>query len=230
MAPPAFDDDLGLFQCVEDFAIEQLVTELRVEALAVAVLPRATRHDIGGLGADSGNPFAHRLGHELGTVVGSDVTWDAAQDEQIGERVDHVYGPQLPADADRQALPGELVDDVEHAETPSIVGAVLNEVVGPDMVGMLRPKPDARVLVAPEAPALRLLVRNLEPLAPPDPLNPFEVHHPARPAQHRGDPTIAIAAILGSQCDDVGGQRRFIIQGLRDLALRRSMLAESPAR
>ena len=29
---------------------------------------------------------------------------------------------------------GELVDDAEHAELPPVVGAVLDEVVGPDMV------------------------------------------------------------------------------------------------
>jgi len=35
---------------------------------------------------------------------------------------------------------------------------------------------------------------------------------------------------VGGKRDDVGGQRRFIIRGLRDLALRRSMLAKNPAR
>ena len=146
------------------------------------------------------------------------------------ESVDHVDGLQLPADPDRQAFPGELVDHVEHAEAPSVVGAILDEVVGPDMVGMFRPKPDAGVLVAPEPAALGLLVRNLQPLAPPDPLDPFDVHHPAGSMQHRRDATIAVAAILDGERDDVGGQRRFIIRCRRDLALRGSMLAQNPAR
>lgn len=41
--PPRFDDDLGFLQRVEDFAIEQLVTEFRVEALAVALFPKGCR-------------------------------------------------------------------------------------------------------------------------------------------------------------------------------------------
>ena len=51
VATPALDDDLGLLERVEDFAIEELVAELRVEALDVAVLPRAARGDVGGLRA-----------------------------------------------------------------------------------------------------------------------------------------------------------------------------------
>lgn len=37
---PLFDDDLRLLQTVEDLAIEQLIAELAVEGLAVAVFPR----------------------------------------------------------------------------------------------------------------------------------------------------------------------------------------------
>ena len=63
---------------------------------------------------------------------------NAAQDEEVRQDVDNVRRLQPPVDPDRQALPGELVDDVEHAELPAVVGAVLDEVVGPDMVGALR--------------------------------------------------------------------------------------------
>ena len=228
LAPP-FDDDPGLLQRVENLAVEQLVAKLRVEALAIAVLPRAAGHDVGRSRPDSGNPLTHRPGNELWAVVGTNVAGHAAQDEQVGKRVDHVDGFQLPSDPDRQAFPGELVDDVEHSEAPSVVGAVLNEVVGPDMVGMFRAKPDAGVLVAPEPPALGLLVRNLQPLASPDPLDPLTVYRPAGSMQHRRDAAIAVAAILGGERDDVGGQRRFIIRSCGDLALCGSVLAENKA-
>jgi hypothetical protein len=52
VAPPTFDDDLGFLQCVEDFAVEQLIAKLRVEALAISILPGTARHDVGGLGSD----------------------------------------------------------------------------------------------------------------------------------------------------------------------------------
>ena len=51
VAPPAFDDGPGFLQGVEDFAIEQLIAKLRVEALAISVLPETARHDVGGLGS-----------------------------------------------------------------------------------------------------------------------------------------------------------------------------------
>jgi hypothetical protein len=68
----------------------------------------------------------------------------ATQDEEVRQDVDHVGRLQLPADADREALSGERVDDVEPAELPAVVGAVLDEVVGPDMIALLRAQPNAR--------------------------------------------------------------------------------------
>jgi len=226
---PVFDDDLCLLQAVEDFAIEQFVTELRVEALAIAIFPRTAGHDVGGFGTDRSDPFAERLGNEFRPIVGSNVLGDATQDKQIGQNVDHIRCLQLSADLDGNAFPCELIDHIEHAELPSVVGAILDEVIGPDMVGILRPKPDARTFIQPEPAALGLSVRNFEPLTPPYPFNPFDVHHPARTVQHRRDAAIAIAAILESERDDVGGQCRFVIRCLRDLALRGSMLTKNLA-
>lgn len=38
---PLLDDDCGLLQAVEDFAVEAFVAELAIEGLAVAILPWA---------------------------------------------------------------------------------------------------------------------------------------------------------------------------------------------
>ena len=115
----------------------------------------------------------------------------AAQDKQVRQGVDDVGRVELAIDADRQALPGEL-NDVEHAELPAIVGPTLDEVIGPDMVGVLRSKPDTRSVIQPETSSLRLL------LPSPDALDALGIHCPALGAQHRGDPAIAIAAIPGA--------------------------------
>ena len=48
VTPPAFDCDLGLVERVEDFAIEQLIAQTRIEGLDEAVLPRAARRNVGG--------------------------------------------------------------------------------------------------------------------------------------------------------------------------------------
>ncbi len=98
------------------------------------------------------------------------------------------------------------------------------------MVGIFRPKPDARTVVQPQSAAFRLLVRHFYPLPSPDALDPFDVHDPSSLVQHRRYTTIAIAALLTSECRDVCGQRRFIIRGLGDLALSGTMLTENPAR
>ncbi len=57
MLPPVFDDDLRLLERVEDFSVEQLIAEFRVEALAISVFPRAARHDVGGLGTHRRDPL-----------------------------------------------------------------------------------------------------------------------------------------------------------------------------
>jgi len=106
------------------------------------------------------------------------------------------------------------------------MSALLEEVVGPDVVGTLGPQADAGSVTQPQPGALGLPGRDLQPLASPDPLDPFVVDQPAGLAQQLGDLAIAVAAILPDQLDHVGGQPRFILTAPRDLALRRAMLTE----
>ena len=74
---------------------------------------------------------------------------------------------------------GELVEHVEHPVLASLVGAVLDKVVGPDMIAVLRPQPNARSVGQPEPAALGLLIGNLQPLTLPDTLDPLVVDCPA---------------------------------------------------
>src|SRR3954469_25384854 len=157
VTPPPLDDDLRLAKGVEDLALGKSVPEPGMETMDVTVLPRAARSDIGRLGSDRRDPLLNGLGDELRAVVRADVARHATQDEQVREHVDHVDGLELASDPDGQALVGELVDDVEHAEPPSVVRPVLGEVVGPDVVAMLGPQPDARSVREPEPSAFGLL-------------------------------------------------------------------------
>src|SRR3954471_12581689 len=100
----------------------------------------------------------------------------------------------------------DVVDDVEHADLAPVMGSVLDEVVGPDMIAVLGAKPDAGAIAQPEPAALGLPGRDLQPLASPDALDPLVVDEPTGPAQQLGDLTIAIAAILPGQLDEIGGQ------------------------
>jgi hypothetical protein len=63
---------------------------------------------------------------------------------------------------------------------------------------------------------------DLQPLAPPDPLDPLVVHKPAGIAQQGRN--LAVGKL-----DDVGRQPILVIAALRHLALRRAVLAERRA-
>ena len=69
VTPPGFDHDFGLLQCIEDLAVEQLIAQFAVETFAIAVLPRAARFDVSGLGANGCDPFPKSKSNELRTVV-----------------------------------------------------------------------------------------------------------------------------------------------------------------
>jgi hypothetical protein len=72
-------------------------------------------------------------------------------------------------------------------------------------------------------------VGNLQPLAPPDPLDPLVVDQPAALAQQARDLAIAVAAILTGQFNDIGLKPLLVSAALRDLALGRAMLSEHRA-
>src|SRR6266481_3484043 len=132
--------------------------------------------------------------------------------------VDHVDRLELAGDTDRQAFMGELVEHVEHPILASVMGAVLDEVVGPDMIALLRAQPNARSVGQPEPAALGLLMGKLQPLTLPDTLDPLVVDDPARLAQQRGDLAIAIAAVLPGKLDNIRCETLLIVTTARDLA------------
>jgi len=65
VAPPSLDDDPRLSEAVEDLATEQFVAQLGVEALAVAILPRAARFDERGFRSRCCDPLPDGLGDEV---------------------------------------------------------------------------------------------------------------------------------------------------------------------
>ena len=225
-AAPAFHDDAGLGERVEDLTIEKLVPDAGIEALDVAVLPRAARRDVGCFGTDGGNPVLDGFRNELRAIVGPYVLWHAPKDEEIGQDVDHIRGFELPVEPDRQALQRELVDHVQHAILSAIMGAVLEEVIGPDVIWPFRPKPDAGAIALPDAAALGLPARDLQPFLPPDPLHPLVIDHPARAPQHGGNLPVAQPTMSPGQGHQVVGQALFIVTTPRDLALCRPVLTE----
>ena len=100
------------------------------------------------------------------------------------------------------------------------------------MVRTLRSEPDTGSIIEPEPAFLRLLVRNFEPFAPPDPFHPLVIDMPARVVEQSRDHAISVAPVLAGQRDDVLGQAVFIPAPLWNLALSGAVLfqcAASPA-
>jgi len=103
---------------------------------------------------------------------------------------------------------------------------MLDEVVGPHVIAMLRPQADTRPIRQPQTAALGLPLGDLQPLTSPNTLDPFVVDQPARGPQQGCDFAVAVAAILPGKLDDVGRQPLLVVAALRRLALCRAVLAE----
>jgi hypothetical protein len=72
MFSPAFDNDLGLTQRIEDFAVQQLIAHPPVKAFAISVFPGRSRLDVGCLGSNCCDPVSDSLSDELWAVTPSE--------------------------------------------------------------------------------------------------------------------------------------------------------------
>jgi len=90
VAAPSLDQHPGFFEAAEDLAVEQLIPELAVEALVLAVLPGAAGRDIERFHRDPTEPVSDRLGRELAAVGGPDVIRRTMADKELGQDLQHV--------------------------------------------------------------------------------------------------------------------------------------------
>jgi hypothetical protein len=81
--PPATDEHLRFKEGVEDFEVQQLVSQFAVEALHVAVIPWRSRLDGERLHPDPLEPFANPLGGELAAVVAADVVRHTVAEQNV---------------------------------------------------------------------------------------------------------------------------------------------------
>ncbi len=70
--------------------------------------------------------------------------------EQFGERVQDILAVELPLDENGPALSGVLVDHREHAQGTPVMGTVLDEVKGPDVVATARTQTGTTLVVEPQ--------------------------------------------------------------------------------
>src|ERR1022692_3654203 len=94
-APP-LRQNLCLLQRVKDLAVQELVAQLPIEALAVPVLPWTPRLDVQRLRARLTQPLPQLLGNELRPIVRTYVLGYPAHQHHIRQRFDHLQAPQPP--------------------------------------------------------------------------------------------------------------------------------------
>src|SRR5579883_1392316 len=135
-ASPAFDDDLG-FPCVaEPFPVQALVSELSMEALNIAVLPRAAWGDERRSDVLVSEPAHDSCCSELSSIVTSDVLRLAVDFHQPRERQNHVLRSDPPSYLDSQALASVFVENAQQLECRSVGKSIVDKVIRPDRVGV----------------------------------------------------------------------------------------------
>ena len=102
LTQPLPDDDLGFFQTVEDFSIQQLISELAIEGFTAPLLRRAARFDEARFGSDLCQSIAYDLGRHLWAVIGPDVFWDTTHQYDIRHCVDDTEAIDPARNTDRR--------------------------------------------------------------------------------------------------------------------------------
>ena len=145
--------------------------------------------------------------------------WCAVPHEQFAQHVQNITGVEPSLDTDGETLARVLIDHAQHSEDLSVMRAVLNEVIGPDVPFVGGSEADAGSIIEPEPPAFWLFLRNFEPLTPPYPVHTSNTDLPAFSIKKRCDPTVTVATNLLSQIDDCLGEVRLIRPRCRQSSL-----------
>ena len=130
---------------------------------------------------------------------------------------------------DHQRLSRKLINDIQPAKDASVVGAILNKIIGPNVVWPLRPQSHAGPVGQPKPTLLWLFLWDFQPLPSPDSFYALMIYVPSAVVQHARNHAIAVSPELFCQHDNILGQPFFIKQAAGHFALRRTMLAECAA-
>ncbi|MFB0493046.1 hypothetical protein ABIE45_005632 [Methylobacterium sp. OAE515] len=151
------------------------------------------------------------------------------QAHRVSQRFDHADAVDAPRHLQGEAGPAVLVDQRQDAQAPAVVGLSLHKVEAPDVIAVDWAQPHARTVVEPKSATRPVFLRDLQPLATPEALNPVLAHLPAICLQQHGDAAVAVAPVLGRQGDDGLGQCILIGRHGRHGALRAAVLTDDPA-
>lgn len=124
LVPPVLEEDLRLEETVELLTVQELVTKSTVKRFDPAILPGRAGIDEERSCLIEATPVVERVRHELWSVIHSQEVRCSSFLHQFIESVHHVVGGDRTRHVDREALSGELVDDVEHLDGAQVARLV----------------------------------------------------------------------------------------------------------
>ena len=117
---PLFQNDLRLFQRMEGFTVQAFIAQAAIEALVIAILPRAARFNIQGLYPKPWQPVLDRFRGKFRTVVRPDMIGNTARDKQVCQHIHHIIGFQAITCAQAQALPRIFIDHRQRSDLRAV--------------------------------------------------------------------------------------------------------------
>ena len=131
---PLFYENLRFLKCIEYLSIEEFVSKSCIKAFAKSVFPRTARFDISSFCSNCWDPISYWLRYKLRSIVRSDVFRESPDDEKIGQYIENILWVEFSIHPDCQAFTRVLVQNVECSECFAIIGSIMHEVIGPDMI------------------------------------------------------------------------------------------------
>lgn len=110
---PVFEHDARFGEAPELFAVQAFLAQAGVEALDLAVLPRATRINVDRFDPGIFDPLAQFLLDKLRAVVAPDVLRRAMFGHELREHLAYFGGIDAAIHVDTEALARVFIDDVE---------------------------------------------------------------------------------------------------------------------
>ena len=156
---PIFNDHLSIQKGREAFPPQAFVTQFVVKTFNKAVFPRLSRRNKGRSNVLVRQPGLERFRCELAPVVGAEKSRRTAFPHHLINEGDDVFCQNGGGGQDAGTLAGELIQDAQGFEGSPIRQTVKENIVTPDVIGMLgllRQRSGRFLLGARFAGALRL--------------------------------------------------------------------------
>ncbi len=160
---PSSRQDLHFEHCIKYFHVKKLIPHFTVETFAIAVLPGASRFDIGCCHIDLREPFSELRCSKFRSVIASYIIGGAFCNEQIGQYLDYLDMVPLPFRDAGKAFPRIFINDIEPSDFTSIAQSILYKIITPYMVNIFWPKSDTTSVIEPKPTFLWLFFGTLRP-------------------------------------------------------------------